>query len=391
VRICIGPILDEMIASTPAPQGPAAQVSEAVLPDDNDGIEQDAFEEWAKSERFDMERHQLYWLFLNSETSAARRGWRAGIRHARDRYKAMLAAPQPSPDTGARAKLIEHMVNRFLSWKLPEPFRPDGGIYFEPRGNPGTAREYKREPTGTNLLDATQARAMVTYMLDGFPTEATYSQAEYDEVYEIGKRDGYEDAVQEIDLATGGDGEFKGSTSPGETVDVPAMKARIIQRCYSPDTGAQPVTREAVKAAIRKGLTDNLYDLTNARKWDADLLLAGCTHYMGKGYEKPSEAADHLAGDAADAVMALYTGAQGAEPVRPVAVEDAITTSLDGLPTISTENLHYFAKSAPAPFDAPTIRAMARELLAFRFIAKAPLFRWPEAKVAPALQRKQHP
>lgn len=48
-----------------------------------------------------------------------------------------------------------------------------------------------------------------------------------DEHYEIGKRDGYEEAVQDIDLATGGDGEFKGSTLPGGTVDVPAMRDRI--------------------------------------------------------------------------------------------------------------------------------------------------------------------
>jgi len=51
---------------------------------------------------------------------------------------------------------------------------------------------------------------------------------EEDDAYEIGKRDGYEDAIQDLDLATGGDGEFKGSTIPGQTVDVPAMKARAL-------------------------------------------------------------------------------------------------------------------------------------------------------------------
>lgn len=55
--------------------------------------------------------------------------------------------------------------------------------------------------------------------------------ADEDEAYEIGKRDGYEDAVQDLDIATGGDGEFKGSTAPGSTVDVPAMRDRIIERC----------------------------------------------------------------------------------------------------------------------------------------------------------------
>lgn len=51
-----------------------------------------------------------------------------------------------------------------------------------------------------------------------------------DEAYEMGKRDGYEEAIQDLDIATGGDGEFKGSAIPSETVDVPAMKARIIAR-----------------------------------------------------------------------------------------------------------------------------------------------------------------
>jgi len=67
---------------------------------------------------------------------------------------------------------IDYMVNRFLSWKLPYDFHPDGGVKFEPTGNAGTQHEYKREPSGTNLLDATQARAMVLNMLDGLPETA---------------------------------------------------------------------------------------------------------------------------------------------------------------------------------------------------------------------------
>lgn len=61
---------------------------------------------------------------------------------------------------------IEHMVNRFLGWKLPENFNPDGGIRFETMRNPYPA---KNEPTGTNLFDADQAEAMVRYMADGLP------------------------------------------------------------------------------------------------------------------------------------------------------------------------------------------------------------------------------
>ena len=65
---------------------------------------------------------------------------------------------------------IKHMVGRFLGWRLPENFSPDGGISFEMWGNKGTPHQYKREPSGTNLLDAVQAEAMVRYMIDGVAT-----------------------------------------------------------------------------------------------------------------------------------------------------------------------------------------------------------------------------
>lgn len=57
--------------------------------------------------------------------------------------------------------------------------------------------------------------------------------SEEDEMYGIGYRDGYESAIQDLDHATGGDGEFKGSTVPGGTVDVPTMKQRVVDRFKS--------------------------------------------------------------------------------------------------------------------------------------------------------------
>lgn len=66
---------------------------------------------------------------------------------------------------------IKHMVSRFLSWKLPEHFNPDGGISFERDYNQNTPYPAKHEPVGTNLFDATQATAMVRYMLDGLPMD----------------------------------------------------------------------------------------------------------------------------------------------------------------------------------------------------------------------------
>ena len=66
---------------------------------------------------------------------------------------------------------IKHMVNRFLGWRLPENFHPDGGVSFKRTYNDGTPYQGRREPSGTNLLDATQAEAMVRHMVDGLPSQ----------------------------------------------------------------------------------------------------------------------------------------------------------------------------------------------------------------------------
>lgn len=62
---------------------------------------------------------------------------------------------------------IKRMVDRFLGWRLPENFSPDAGISFKRTFNEHTAHPMKHEPSGTNLFDATQADAMVRYMVEG--------------------------------------------------------------------------------------------------------------------------------------------------------------------------------------------------------------------------------
>lgn len=65
---------------------------------------------------------------------------------------------------------IKYMVDRFLAWKLPESFNPDGGISFKRTFNEHMPfGPQKHEPSGTNLFDATQADAMVRHMIDGMP------------------------------------------------------------------------------------------------------------------------------------------------------------------------------------------------------------------------------
>jgi hypothetical protein len=64
---------------------------------------------------------------------------------------------------------INHMVSRFLMWKLPENFTPDAGISFKADFNEGTDWPMKHEPSGTNLFDVGQADAMIRYLVDGLP------------------------------------------------------------------------------------------------------------------------------------------------------------------------------------------------------------------------------
>lgn len=60
---------------------------------------------------------------------------------------------------------INEMANRFLSWKLPADFNPDGGIHFEPTFPGLDGKRYSHNPTGTNLFTKTQAVAMIRHML----------------------------------------------------------------------------------------------------------------------------------------------------------------------------------------------------------------------------------
>lgn len=69
-------------------------------------------------------------------------------------------------------ELVKHMVDRFLGWKLPEDFNPDAGISFKKPEQP----ELHWWPSGTNLFDANQAKAMVEYMLESAPTKTTVNK-----------------------------------------------------------------------------------------------------------------------------------------------------------------------------------------------------------------------
>jgi hypothetical protein len=69
---------------------------------------------------------------------------------------------------------IKHMVDRFLVWRLPENFNPDGGICFQKTTNENTPWPHKSEPVGTNLFDGQQAKEMVRYMIEGLPVDCPW-------------------------------------------------------------------------------------------------------------------------------------------------------------------------------------------------------------------------
>jgi len=55
-------------------------------------------------------------------------------------------------------KVTKEMVDRFLTWRLPQEFHPDCGVTFKP----SSTGEW---PVGTNLLTATQAQQMLEHVL----------------------------------------------------------------------------------------------------------------------------------------------------------------------------------------------------------------------------------
>ena len=60
-------------------------------------------------------------------------------------------------------QVTDEMVTRFLSWKLPKDFRPDGGMVFIPTKGRGYYSPYW--PSGTNLFTAQQAREMLEHVI----------------------------------------------------------------------------------------------------------------------------------------------------------------------------------------------------------------------------------
>ena len=66
----------------------------------------------------------------------------------------------------SRKEIIKAAVNKFLCWKLPKDFSPDSFISFDGKKHDTWGGYPNSWPTGTNLFDAKQARAMFEHCLN---------------------------------------------------------------------------------------------------------------------------------------------------------------------------------------------------------------------------------
>lgn len=75
---------------------------------------------------------------------------------------------------------MQAMLDRFLGWKLPSDFGPDAGISFAP--TVFQKNGIHPWPTGTNLLNSEQARAMLEYCTTGI--EQTSNRPDFGTTYD---------------------------------------------------------------------------------------------------------------------------------------------------------------------------------------------------------------
>lgn len=87
------------------------------------------------------------------------------VLKAHEHYLAMRSKDHSMGDDVQEVQ-IKRMVDRFLSWRLPENFSPDAGISFKPTFNDHLPEPMRHNPTGTNLFDYSQAEAMIRHLLE---------------------------------------------------------------------------------------------------------------------------------------------------------------------------------------------------------------------------------
>lgn len=98
-----------------------------------------------------------------------------------------------------------------------------------------------------------------------------------DEAYELGRRDGWSEAVQHIDCLTSGDGEYYANTMPGRGCETPAQMIDGIVERFA--TRPEAIPAEAVRALVEAlGGPLLIEETVNYGLWSA-------TFHFGRGDE----------------------------------------------------------------------------------------------------------
>lgn len=140
----------------------AAPAPQVVVPTVCDGKEQEAFEDWAKSQKYDMKTHPLHWLFLDRETYAARQGWAAAIRYV----GAMLAAA-PAAQVAIEGPAVPISVGR-QEKQVTHPSLP---TFYQTRLNFGSADNAGNTVAfvfGNNSTDAEEQMAFAEKLVSAY-------------------------------------------------------------------------------------------------------------------------------------------------------------------------------------------------------------------------------
>lgn len=77
-------------------------------------------------------------------------------------YPMVIYAERERLAREAGPKVTDEMVGRFLAWRLPQDFAPDGHVQFNKQEALASQHEW---PTGTNLLHAGQVRDMLDHVI----------------------------------------------------------------------------------------------------------------------------------------------------------------------------------------------------------------------------------
>lgn len=148
-----------------------------------------------------------------------------GVIHDSKIGRHVISSVSMEEDFGEKIQATVDTLNELDASAKPSVIAEDPFVWR------GYTREDVANQAKKNLAPMREQTHALLSAIPAQPAEAGADESE--EAYEMGKRDGYEAAVQDIDIVTGGDGEYRYCTDGDpdrHTPDAAAMKQRIVER-----------------------------------------------------------------------------------------------------------------------------------------------------------------